>query len=322
MHTSYEIDFFAIILRLIGGLVLFIYGVNLLGDKLKELAGENMRKFLSRFTKNSVSGVATGTVATAIMDSSSAVIIMVISLVNAGLLTAVESYGVVMGANIGTTLSSQIIALDIMEYSPIILLIGFLVSVAGKNEVRKKVGSILFGAGLIFFGLWQMDISVEPLHNYPPFFDLMKNMQNPLMGALAGALVTFAIQSSSATVGIAIILSGQGLITIDQGLAVMLGAEIGTCSDTLIAVIGRSKEAVRTGIFHLTFNIISVTFGLVLFTFFSDLVMYISAGASPERTIANGHMIFNIGGVLIFMWFIPYAHRLMLLIVPSSKKKK
>lgn len=304
-----KVDFIQIGLQLAGGLALFLYAVNVMGDTLKELAGDKMRSFLGRFTKNSVSGIATGTVATTLLDSSSVVIIMVLTMVNAGLISSLESYGVIMGANIGTTISSQIIAFDIAGLSPVLLVAGLLLMVIGENEVRHQVGKVIFGAGLIFFGLWTMDKAVEPLREYPPFFEWMKKLDSPVQGALLGGLVTLVIQSSSATVGIAIVLASQGLISTQAGIAIMLGAEIGTCSDTLLAVIGRSKEAIRAGVFHLLFNVVCVIIGLFLIQPLVGTVEWLSGDAQAGRKLANAHMLFNIAGVVVFAWFIPYFHR-------------
>lgn len=316
-----DIDFISVALKMLGGLTIFLYGVSLMGDTLKELAGQRMKSIMKKFTKNIFSGVVTGTVATAILDSSSCVIIMVLSMVHAGIITSIESYGVIMGANIGTTVSSQIIALDVMEYSPLFLFAGLVIMMVKKSETGKKAGRLVFAAGLVFFGLYFMDIAVEPLKNYPPITDWMKGLDNPIKGALLGALVTLIVQSSSATVGIAIVLASQGLISFPAGVAIMLGAEIGTCSDTLLAVIGRSRQAIRAGLFHLVFNLITVTIGLLLIHPLVNLVNAISGSAAPGTRIANAHMLFNIGGVLLLVWFIPQFHRLMKILVPGKKNK-
>ncbi|RIV17792.1 Na/Pi cotransporter family protein [Fibrisoma montanum] len=303
------IDFLSLGLQVAAGLALFLYAVTLMGDTLKELAGDKMRGFLARFTSNPFSGIVTGTVATTLLDSSSVVIIMVLTMVNASLISSIESFGVIMGANIGTTISSQIIAFNIAEYSPILLVAGLILSVIGENETRHKLGKVLFGAGLIFFGLWTMDKAVEPLRDYPPFFEWMKKLDTPVEGALIGGLLTLIIQSSSATVGIAIVLASQQLISLQAGIAIMLGAEIGTCSDTLLAVIGRSKEAIRAGLFHLLFNIASVVIGLLLIQQLIATVEWLSGDAPLGRKIANAHVLFNVLGVVLFAWFIPYFHR-------------
>ena len=315
-------DFVSIIFKMLGGLCLFLYGVTLMGDTLKELAADKMKKILKRFTKNVFSGIVTGTVATAILDSSSVVIIMVLSMVNAGIISSMEAYGVVMGANIGTTLSSQLIALNVMEYSPVFLAVGLIIMMAAKKPIAKKAGHLIFAAGLVFFGLFFMDSAVEPLKDYAPVINWLKGLDYPVKGALMGALLTLVIQSSSATVGIAIVLATQGLISLPAGIAIMLGAEIGTCSDTLLAVIGRNREAIRTGLFHLLFNIVTVGIGILLIQPLFLLVNWISGGASPGTKLANAHMIFNIGGVVLFAWFIPQFHKLMMVFVPDRKKKE
>lgn len=202
-----DLNVFPIILQALAGLCLFLYAVNLLGDTLKSLAGDRMKGFLQRFTKNPATGIVTGTVATTLLDSSSVVIIMVLTLVNANLISSLESFGVIMGANIGTTISSQLIALDIADYAPILLFVGLLVSVIGNNETRHQVGRVLFAIGLVFFGLWTMDTAVEPLHDYKPFYDWIQRLDTPVEGVLVGGLLTLLIQSSSATVGIAIVLA-------------------------------------------------------------------------------------------------------------------
>lgn len=306
-----------LLLSLTAGLILFLHGVDVLSDALKEAAGKKMKLFLERFTKNSITGVATGTVTTAILDSSSAVIIMVISMVNSGLLSSAASYGVILGANIGTTISSQIIAMKISHYAPLLMLIGFVLKLTAKSINYQHLGNILLAIGLIFFGLFLMDESAKPLHGHKAILEFLKTLEHPLKGAIAGALVTVIIQSSSATVGIVIILAGDGLISFPAAVAIMLGAEIGTCADTLLAVIGRSKEAIRAGVFHLLFNIVSVMIGLVLIQPLISLTYFISDGASIERTIANAHMIFNISGVLLMMWFIPWVSKKMKQLIPD-----
>ena len=304
-----EINVFSIILQALAGLCLFLYAVNLMGDTLKALAGDRMKSFLQRFTKNPATGIVSGTVATTLLDSSSVVIIMVLTLVNANLLTSLESFGVIMGANIGTTISSQLIALDIADYAPLLLFVGLLISVVGKNEARHDVGRTIFAIGLIFFGLWTMDEAVKPLREYKPFFDWIQRLDTPFEGVLIGGLLTLLIQSSSATVGIAIVLASQNLIPLSTGIAIMLGAEIGTCSDTLLAVIGRSKEAIRAGLFHLLFNLACVALGVLFISQFVQSVEWISGSAPAGRKIANAHVLFNVLGVVVFAWFIPFFHR-------------
>ncbi len=313
-----EFSVIKIALGLIAGLVLFLYGVTRLSEALKAVAGEGMKRVLAKFTTNRFAGVATGTAATTILDSSSVTIIMVIAIVNAGLLGFTQSLGVIMGSNIGTTISSQIYAFDVDEYAPVLLLIGFLLYMLTKSERWQQVGLIVLGIGLVFFGLHQMGAAVEPLKDHESFAGWMKGMERPVYGALLGAAVTVLIQSSSATLGLIITLASQGLISLPAGIAMMLGADIGTCADTLVATIGRTREAVRAGLFHLLFNVITVALGILFIVQLTGLTEWISGDAATERKIANAHVAFNVLGVLLFIGFTNWIARGLKWIVPDN----
>ncbi|HAJ59695.1 MAG TPA: Na/Pi cotransporter family protein [Cyanobacteria bacterium UBA8543] len=314
-----KIDIIKMILGALAGLVLFLYGVTRMAEGLKEVSGDRAKKILSKFTTNPFAGVLTGTVATTVLDSSSVTIIMVIAMVSAGLLTFVQSLGVVMGSNIGTTIGAQIIAFEINEYAPIALLIGAGLHFFGKTERQKHIGLVVFGVGLLFFGLDVIGDAMKPLEKYEPFINWMKTLgQHPLWGAGIGALFTILVQSSSATVGIIVTLASQGLIPLSAGIALMLGAEIGTCADTLVATIGRSRGAVRTGIFHLLFNLTTAAIGLTFATQLAQLAQWISSGADVPRQIANAQLIFNILGVALFIGFTPAIARGLSILVPHG----
>jgi phosphate:Na+ symporter len=306
-----------IILEVVGGLTLFLYGVTRLSESLQEVAGDRMKKLLARFTTHPLAGVATGTVATTLLDSSSVTIIMVVALVNAGLLQFTQAIGVIMGANIGTTLSSQLVAFQLNEYAAIVLAAGFLAYFLGKTDFTKHLGLTLFGFGLIFFGLNVIEQAAEPLKAYDPFVDWMRGLENPWWGVIVGAGFTVLIQSSSATLAIVITLGAQGLVSLPAGVAIMLGAEIGTCADTLIASVGRSREALRAGFFHLFFNITTVLMGVTL----AGPLARTAAAFAPEgnvaRQIANAHLLFNVGGVLLFIWFVPAIARALNHLIPD-----
>lgn len=307
-----------ILLPILAGLVLFMYAVMNLSETIQTALGDSAKHWIQRFSKNTFYALITGTIVTTLLDSSSAVIIITIIFVNAKLLTFRQAMGIVLGANIGTTISSQIIAMDVSKYSPILLAIGFVLLMISKSEKINNTGKIFLFFGVLFFGLFTMENAVEPLKEHPTFLEWLKKTESPVTGSLIGALVTLIIQSSSATVGIAIILSKKGLLSLAGGLAVMLGAELGTCSDTLLATIKGSRQAIKTGLFHLIFNLLSIILGLVLFDQFVALVQWISAGAHIERAVANGHMLFNIFGVLVFVWFIPLFERLLNGILPEK----
>ena len=307
-----------ITLSILAGLVLFLFAVNSLSETIQKAIGENSKNWILKFTSNTFSAIVTGTVVTILLDSSSAVIIITIVFVNSKLLSFKQAMGIVLGANVGTTISSQIIAMDIGKYSPFLLLIGFVLLFISKSEKVNNTGKIILYFGVLFFGLFTMENAVEPLKNEPYFLEWLKKTENPILGALIGAIVTLIIQSSSATVGMAIILSKKGLIGLAGGIAVMLGAELGTCSDTLLATIKGSRQAIKTGVFHLLFNIFSIILGLILFYPFLNFIEFIGKNAPIERSVANAHMIFNISGVLIFMWTIPLFEKGLNKLIPEK----
>ncbi len=307
-----------IFLSIIAGLVLFLFAVTSLSDTLKIAIGDGANKWIQKFTSNIFSSLVVGIVATTILDSSSAVIIITIVLVNSKVLTFRQAMGIVLGANIGTTVSSQIIAMDIGKYSPIFLLLGFILLFIAKTEKVSNIGKVILYFGVLFFGLFTMENAVEPLKDEAFFSEWMKKTENPILGAIIGAIVTLVIQSSSATVGMAIILAKKGFLSLTGGVAVMLGAELGTCSDTLLATIKGSRQALKTGLFHVTFNLLSIILGLILFYPFVELVKIISSGAPIERTLANAHMLFNMLGVFVFVWTIPIFEKLLNSLLPDK----
>lgn len=309
-----------IILLITGGLGLFLYAINNLSGVLKDLLGERARKLLGKFTHNLFTGILSGIIITLILDSSSAVIIMTIILVNSGALTFRQAIGIVMGANIGTTFSSQLIALDIGRFSPIAIFIGLLLFMIAKNERISQSGKVILYFGILFFGLFTMETAVEPLKSDSRFAEWMVALENPVRGSMVGALVTLIIQSSSATVGMVITLAKKGLITLAGSIAVMLGAELGTCSDTLLATIRGSRQALRTGLFHLFFNLTSIIIGLACFPLYIGLIENISGNASLEQKVANAHMLFNALGVILFLPFTRYVEKLMVRWIPDKAK--
>ncbi|MFH7027446.1 MAG: Na/Pi cotransporter family protein [Heteroscytonema crispum UTEX LB 1556] len=322
-----NLDVFKIITAALAGLVLFLYGVTRMAEGLSAIAGDRAKNLIKKFTTNRFAGVATGTVATTILDSSSVTIIIVIAMVSAGLLTFVESLGVVLGSNIGTTIGAQIVAFKIHEYAPIAMFLGFLLIFLGKTDFWKNIGLILLGFGLLFFGLDQIESATEPFKNYPPFLNWMERLgENTLMGALVGALFTILVQSSSATVAIVVTLASQGLISLPAGVALVLGAEVGTCADTLVATIGRERPAVRTGIFHLMFNVASAAVGIVFAAQLATFAVWVSklagAGDDVAREIANAQLIFNLLGVALVIGFLPLIARFLERLIPDRQNRQ
>jgi phosphate:Na+ symporter len=313
------IDFFKMGMGALAGLVLFIYGVTRLAEGLEDVGEERVKKILSKFTTNRYAGVATGIVATTLLESSSVTIILVIAMVSASVLTFVQSLGVVLGSNIGTAVGAQIISLNIELYVPILMFAGLLVFFLGKTTRIKSLGIVLLGFGLMFYGLEAIDSAMEPFRDYQPFLSWMKTLgRNPLLGALVGAIFTIVIQSSSATVAIVVTLAGSGLIELPAGIAIMLGAEVGTCADTLVATIGRGSAALRTGLFHLLFNLGSAALGITLAPQLAQLTQAVS-GEDVGRQVANAQMMFNIMGVVVIVGFLPIIARAAERLIPETE---
>lgn len=306
------------ILLILGGLGLFLFAISHLSEALKDLLGDRAKKLLDRFIRNVFSAIITGIIITVLLDSSSAVIIMAIVLVNAKALSFRQAIGIVLGANIGTTFSSQIIALDIGKFSPIPIFIGLVLLFFSKTDWLSRTGKVIIYFGILFFGLYTMERAVEPLREDPGFMNWMTNLENPFTGAGTGAMVTLIIQSSSATVGMVITLAKKGLLSLSAAIAVMIGAELGTCADTLLATIRSNRQALKTGLFHLFFNLCSIITGLLLFPFFANLVHIVSGKAHIEQQVANAHMLFNALGVFLFLPFIGVMERILNKLLPDK----
>lgn len=299
-----------VVLLVLTGLAVFLHAVDRLSGALESMAGGTLQSWLKRYTTHVLSALFVGTVVTMLLDSSSAVIILTIVLVNSGMMSFRNALGVVMGANIGTTLSSQIIAFDIGEWSAIPLLAGLLLEHFGRRADWKRVGAAVFAFGLLFTGLFLMGFAVEPLKDHPRFIVWLHGLEHPLKGAAIGGVITLVIQSSSATVAMAITLASKGILSLPAGIAVMLGAELGTCSDTLLATVRCRRQAIKVGLFHLGFNLISIFLGILLVHPFTQLVVWLSGNADVARSIANAHMLFNVLGVLLFLPFTSLIARL------------
>lgn len=228
--------------------------------------------------------------------------------------------GIILGANIGTTFSSQLIAMDIGRFAFIPLLIGLIISFFARSARWKNSGEAMLYFGMLFFGLYVIESSVEPLRKSEVFLEWLTRLDNPVSGALTGGLVTLIIQSSSATVGLAIVLGKQNLLSLAGGIAVMLGAELGTCSDTMLATIKGSRNALRAGVFHLGFNLITIVVGLLLIEPFVALIEVGFPRAPLNRQIANAHVIFNVIGVLIALPFTGLADKLLTRLIPDKRR--
>lgn len=319
MHNT---TFISILPLLLGGLIVFLYAIRRLSITLQNVFTSRVEKLIEKYTSNIFFSILIGTLVTILLDSSSAVIIIVIILINSGSLNFKQAMGIIMGANVGTTFSSQLIAFDINKYAIIPLIIGFFIWLFVKNPKWQKTGEIIMYFGLLFFGLYLLETSVSPLNNEGLLSEWIEQIDNPVKGAAVGGLVTLIIQSSSATVGMLIIMAKQHLIGLSGAIAIMLGAELGTCSDTLLAIVGGKRDALRAGLFQIIFNLIPIFIGLVFFEHFVALVEWIASKASISRQIANAHVLFSVFSVLLFLPFINAFYKLIRYIIPNKNGPK
>ena len=280
---------------LLGGLALFLYGMQMMSNGLEAAAGNKMKQILEKLTANRFLGVLVGAVITAIIQSSSATTVMVVGFVNSGMMTLTQAVWIIMGANIGTTITGQLIALDVGAIAPFIAFLGVAIVVFMKNEKLHHIGNILAGLGILFIGMDMMSDAMKPLRDSQAFVDLLTNFENPVLGILAGAGFTAIIQSSSASVGILQALASSGIIQLSSAAFVLFGMNIGTCITAFLASIGTSKNAKRTTVIHITFNVI----GTVIFTTLclTTALIPLVESWTPDNAsaqIANLHTTFNI----------------------------
>ena len=239
------------VFSLLGGLGMFLYGISMMGNGLKSTAGNRLKNLLEKITSNRLVAVLVGMLVTAVIQASAAVTVMAVGFVNAGLMTMSQAFGIMLGANIGTTITAWIISFNITSLAPLFIILGVIPMEFIKNEKAKNIGVIITGFGLLFMGLNMMGTAMEPLRNEAWFVGLMTQFQNPLLGVLIGIVVTTVIQSSSAAVGILQTLAAQGLVSLNAGLYIVLGCNIGTCVTTLLAGIGTSTNAKRLSLIHI-----------------------------------------------------------------------
>lgn len=310
------------VLSLMGGLALFLYGMKMMSEGLERVAGNNLQKILEKLTTNRYLGVLVGLGITAVIQSSSATTVMVVGFVNAGLMNLSQAVGVIMGANIGTTVTGQLIALDITEIAPLFALFGVVLVAFFKGRKVTSIGEIIAGLGILFIGMQMMGSSMEPLRYDPMFINLMTSFKNPLFGILAGALFTGIIQSSSASIGILQTLAMNGLIPLSGAAYVLFGQNIGTCITAVLSSLGSNRNAKRVAIIHLLFNV----FGTCLFVgicLMSPLVPWIESftPTNPAAQIANLHTLFNVVSTLVLLPFAGYLVKLSTILLKDKTEK-
>ena len=309
------------VLSLLGGLALFLYGMQTMSNGLEAAAGNKMKSILEKLTSNRIKGVLVGAVITAVIQSSSATTVMVVGFVNSGLMTLKQAVWIIMGANIGTTITGQLIALDIGAIAPLFAIGGVAVMMFVKNEKVHHVSSIFAGLGILFIGMDMMGAAMEPLQESEAFINMMTKFSNPLIGILVGAVFTAIIQSSSASVGILQALAATGMVPLSSAVYVLFGQNIGTCITAVLASIGMKVNAKRTTVIHLMFNII----GTIIFTIICMVTPYVElieslTPGNPVAQIANAHTIFNIATTLLLLPFGAQMAEIAEKILPDSKK--
>lgn len=313
---------FTYIMGLLGGLALFLYGMQMMSTGLEAAAGNKMKVILERLTANRFVGVLVGALITAVIQSSSATTVMVVGFVNSGMMTLNQAIWIIMGANIGTTITGQLIALDVGEIAPLIAFLGVAAIVFIKNDKVKHIGEILAGLGVLFIGMDMMGTAMEPLAESESFVSILTKFENPLLGIAAGTIFTALIQSSSASVGILQTLAGSGAIGLNSAAFVLFGQNIGTCITAFLASVGTSRNAKRTTLIHIMFNV----FGTIVFTTLCLVTPIISMveGWTPKNApaqIANLHTMFNIVTTLLLLPVGTYLGKIATAILKDKKSE-
>ena len=325
--NSLEIS--TLLVGMAGGLALFLYGMRKMTESLKLVAGEHAKNILGKLTSNRFTAALAGAGVTAVIQSSSITTVLVVGFITAGVMTFSQSIGIILGANVGTTITAQIIAFKIAESALVLIAVGFFAEVLAKNRRIRRLGIMFMGLGMLFFGMELMSQATEPLRSYEPFMAYMQAMDNPVMAILAGAVLTAVVQSSSATTGIVIVMASQGFLTLETGIAIIMGANIGTCITVYISAIGKPREAMQAAMAHVLFNVVGVVLFVAFIPALADLVREISPvsgqlnhtsqlSSDIPRQIANAHTIFNVLNLLIFLGFTNLLANIVLRLVPSE----
>ena len=313
-----------IVIGLLGGLALFLYGLEKMSKGLKDSTGSQMRRILGALTRNRMIGFLVGGFVTMVIQSSSATTVMLVSFVQAGLMTFVQSLGVILGADVGSTVTAQLIAFKLTDYALIMVAAGVGARMFSRRRIVMAMGEILLGFGILFYGMKLMSDAMAPLRTWPEFITLLQGLENPLLGILAGGAFTALIQSSGAFTGILIVLAQENLITLEAGIPMVLGANVGTCVTAILASIGMTREAKRVAMGHVLFKVA----GVMLFVFwipeFAAMVRDLTThfGAGMARQIANAHTLFNVSVGLVFLPFTTVFARLIQKVFPDRKKEQ
>ncbi|MDY6905720.1 MAG: Na/Pi cotransporter family protein [Thermodesulfobacteriota bacterium] len=316
-----DISWFLLIAGMLGGLALFLYGLEKMSEGLRKAAGQQMRNILAALTRNRVVAMFAGAFVTTVIQSSSATTVILVSFVQAGLMSFAQSLGVILGADIGTTITAQLIAFKLTDSALVMVAAGSGLRMFAKRPTMVTIGDIILGFGLLFYGMKLMSDAMIPLRGYEGFIHLLYGLEHPVMGLLVGMVFTALIQSSSAFTGIVIVLAQQGLITLEAGIPMVFGANIGTCITAGLASIGMSRDAKRVAIAHVLFKVTGVLLFIFWIPRFADMIRGIAGhiSADPGRQIANAHTIFNVSMALVFLPFTETFAVMIQKILPDRK---
>jgi phosphate:Na+ symporter len=312
-----DLDTFALFTGLFGGLALFLFGMDLMTAALKRLAGDQLKDLLGKVTGNRFMGLGLGAIVTGLVNSSSVTTVIVVGFISAGLMSMAQSVSVIMGANIGSTVTAQILAFNVTRFALPAITLGFLVSFLSKRKDRQDYGRMLLGLGLVFYGMGLMSTAMTPLRSNEAFLEFISTLQNPVLAIVTGIVFTAIIQSSAATTGIVIVLAGQGIMTLETAIAVAMGANIGTCATAALAVIGKPREAVRAAVVHVLFNVAGVLVWILFIDRLAEVAMAVSPTGDVPRQVANAHTIFNVANTLLFIGFTTQIARFVEWLVPD-----
>ncbi len=323
-----ELDLLSMGVGLFGGLALFLFGMEQMTTGLKAAAGEQMKYILAKLSSNPVTGAFTGAFVTAVIQSSSVTTVLVVGFVSAGLMTMMQSIGIIFGANVGTTLTAQIVAFRVTEAALPMITIGFLMTFVPTQGKARYYGAMLMGLGLIFFGMAIMGDAMSPLRTHPPFLDFMQTMENPFLGILVAAIFTALVQSSSATISLAVVMAAQGFVTLEAGIPIVFGAKIGTCITALLAAIGKPRDATRAALVHVIYNVLGSLIWLPLIGWLAYMATAVSPSfeelegskrlaAEVPRQVANAASIWATINVVVFLPFVALFSRAVIWLVPD-----
>ncbi|OPY30026.1 MAG: Na+/Pi-cotransporter [Methanocella sp. PtaU1.Bin125] len=299
------------------GLILFLYGIEHFSEEILKVAGDKFRSLLGKLTKTPVRGTVLGALVTSVVQSSTATTVIAVSLVNAGTISFEQSLGVIIGANVGTTITAQLVAFKLTAFAPLFILIGFLLSLAPSRY--RFVGRPIFYFGLVFFSLTLISGAIDPFKSDPGLTALLSSLSAPIVALVAGVLFTVVFQSSSVTTGLVVVLAGSGMISLEQSIPILLGANIGTTTTSLLAAAGMSLHAKRAAIAHLLFNLLGAAIFFPFLGTFADIVALTAGSAALQ--VANAHMIFNVACAVIFIAAIRPFKALVTLLVPGSEEE-